>query len=155
MANPRTKATEPSISNSPSFLRSLFPRLHNLEHLLLRNPLHLGQRHTKLGRRLLPLILNRARQGLCIRRLAPIKEILGQGRRRWLCGSGRFDVALFLLPNLLLHLYLFMMALLLVEFCSKACEGLRIFGEFVGFSGGSLAESLVVVKSMGGGSQWE
>ena len=44
-----------------------------------------------------------------------------------------------------------MMALLLVEFCSEAGEGLGIFGEFVGFSGGALADSFVVVESVGGG----
>ena len=47
-----------------------------------------------------------------------------------------------------------MVALLLVKFCSKAGEGLGIFGEFVGFSGGALAESLVVVESVGVGGQW-
>ena len=40
-----------------------------------------------------------------------------------------------------------MVALLLVEFCSEAGEVLGIFGEFVGFSGGALAESFVMVES--------
>ena len=43
-----------------------------------------------------------------------------------------------------------MVALLLVELCSEAGEGLGIFGEFVGFSSGSLAESFVVVESVAG-----
>ena len=41
-----------------------------------------------------------------------------------------------------------MVALLLVELCSEAGEGLGFFGEFVGFSGGALAESFVVVESV-------
>ena len=47
-----------------------------------------------------------------------------------------------------------MVALLLVEFCSEAGESLRIFGEFVGFSSGALADSFVVVESVGSGGQW-
>lgn len=46
---------------SPSLLGSFLPRLHYLEHLLFRNPLHLRQRHTELRRRLFPLIFNRTR----------------------------------------------------------------------------------------------
>ena len=37
-----------------------------------------------------------------------------------------------------------------MEFCSEAGEGLGVFGEFVGFSGGALAESFIVVESVGG-----
>ena len=57
------------------------------------------------------------------------------------------------MPDLLFHLYLFMVTLLLVEFRSEAGEGLGIFGDSVGFSGGALAESFVVVESVRGGGQ--
>ena len=39
-----------------------------------------------------------------------------------------------------------MMSLLLIELRPKPREGLRIFGDFVGFSRGALADSFVMVE---------
>lgn len=64
------------MGNGIPLLRGLFPRLHNLEHLLLTNALHLRQRHTEFRRLLRPFILDlRTQRFGVIRCLIPIQQI--------------------------------------------------------------------------------
>ncbi len=62
-------------------LRGLLPRLHNFEHLLLTDPLHLRQRHAELRRLLRALVFDLAAQRFrIIARLVPVQEVLRRRR---------------------------------------------------------------------------
>jgi hypothetical protein len=126
----------------------LLARIDNLEHLLLTNPLHLGQRHRKLSRLLSPLILDRTGQRLGVGRLRPVKQVLGQGGLGRLVGRGGLDVLLLLGLDALAHLDLLGMPLLLVQLGPQAAQVLGILGLLVRFSGLLLADTLVVVESL-------
>lgn len=102
----------------PRLLRSFLPCIDNFEHLLLTDTLHLGQGDGKLGRLLGALVLDRTGEGLGIRRLRTVEQIVGQGCLGGFVGCGGLDVLLFLCADALLHLDLLGMALLLVEFGS-------------------------------------
>lgn len=132
----------------PRLLRSFLSRIDNLEHLLLTDTLDLRQRHSKLSRLLIPLILDGAGQGLGVGGLGPIKQILGQRSLGWLIGSGRLDVLLFLLLDALTHLDLLLMALLLVQLGPQAAQVLRILGLLVRFTGLALADTLIVIEPL-------
>ena len=80
----------------PALLGGLLSRLHNLEHLLFCNTPHFRQWHTKFRSFLRSLVLDRTGQGLCIRRIRPIKQILGKWCAGGLIRGGGFDIPFFL-----------------------------------------------------------
>lgn len=132
----------------PALLVRLLARVDNLEHLLLTDPLHLGQRHRELGRLLSPLVLDRTGQCLGVGRLRPVKQVLGQGGLGRLGGGGGLDVLLLLGLDAFAHLDLLGMALLLVQLGPQAAQVLGILGLFVRFTGLALADALIVVEPL-------
>jgi len=68
------------------------------------------------------------------------------GARRFV-GRRRLDISLFMRLDLLLHLYLLMVSLLLVQFGTQAGQLLSVFRCFVAFTRRLLASSFLVVQS--------
>jgi hypothetical protein len=126
----------------------LLSRLHHTEHLLFTDTLHFRQRHTKPRRLLVSLLLNRTRQCLRVRLITPVQQILGQRFGRRLGGLAVLDVPLLVSADLLLHLDLFLSALLGVHLSAQAPEVLRLVRGIVAFTGDALAFSFVVVEAM-------
>lgn len=110
----------------PALLGRLPARLDHLEHLLVRDAAHPGQRDGELGGRLAALVLDRAGQRLRGGRVGPVEQVfrlrVGGGRVR----GGGLDVALLVRLDLLLHLDLLHPARLLVQFGPQAAQVLRI-----------------------------
>lgn len=132
----------------PRLLVRLLPSIDNLEHLLLADTLHLGQRHRKLGRLLVPLVLDGTRKRLGVGRLRAVQQILRQRGLGGLFGRRRLDVLLLLRLDALLHLDLLRMALLLVHLGPQAAQVLGIFGLLVTFTGLALPGALFMVEAL-------
>ena len=132
----------------PRLLVRLLARIDHLEHLLLADALHLGQRHRKLGRLLVPLVLDGTRQRLGVGRLGAVQQILRQRGLGGFFGRRRLDVLLLLRLDALLHLDLLRMALLLVHLGPQAAQVLGIFGLLVAFTGLALPGALFVVEAL-------
>lgn len=132
----------------PGLLVGLLSGIDNLEHLLLTDTLHLRQRHGKLGRLLLTLILDSTGQGLGVGGLGSVEQVLGQRSLGRLVGSGRLDVLLLLSLDALLHLNLLLVALLLVQLGPQASKVLGIKGLLVALTSLALADTLIVIQPL-------
>lgn len=126
----------------------LLSGIDHLEHFLLTNTLNLGQRHRKLSRFLIPLILNRTRKRLGIRLLRSVEQVLRQGRLGGFVGSRRLHILLLLRLDALPHLHLLGMALLLVELGSETAEVLGILGLLMDSTGLTLALALIMIETL-------
>lgn len=115
-----------------------FPSAHNFEHLVLRNPADLGQRHGILGRLLFPLFFDCGRKRLRIFLALAVEEVGGQCAVRNGRGVGLLDVPLVVRLERLLELNLLSMALGVKEFSLKAKGFLRDSRGTMGFTSLSL-----------------
>jgi len=104
----------------------LLSSVDNLEHLLFTDTLNLRQGNGELGGLLISLVLNSTGQSLGVGGLGSVEQVLGQGSLGGLVGGGRLDILLFLLLDALLHLYLLLVALLLVQLGPQTTEILGI-----------------------------
>lgn len=130
----------------PRPLVRLLARLDDLEHLLLADTSHLGQRHAKLGGLLRTLVLDGAAEGLCRGRVRSVEQVRGQRLGRLLLVRG-LDVALLVGLDGLLHLDLLIVALLLVQLGLQTAEVLGVLRSLVAFTGNALSGSLFVVET--------
>lgn len=106
--NPRVLVSVSTTMSSSSDIPTENPccKCTDGDSLLLSDTPNLGQRHGKLSRLLLPLILDCTRQSLCVRRLTPIQQIPWQWRTGRFVRSSTLDIAFFMRTYRLLHLYL-------------------------------------------------
>lgn len=130
----------------PSLLVCLLTGLDDLEHLLFADTADLGQGDAELGSLLGTLVLDGRRQSLGGGWVRAVQQVGGHGRG-WLLFVGRLDVALFVCLDGLLHLDLFVVALLLEHLGAETAEVLGILRYLVALTSGLLSESLFVIQS--------
>jgi hypothetical protein len=87
------------------------PRPHHLEHFVLRDPSYFRQWHRKLRSLVLPLLLDRCRQSLCILLALAIEQICWQCAFGNCCRVFLLDVPLVVCLECLLQLHLLGMTL--------------------------------------------
>lgn len=129
----------------PRLLGRLLSRLDDLEHLLLGDTPHLGQRHAELGRLLGPLVLDLRAECLGVGRVGAVEEIGGDGVGGLLLGRGTLDVALLVRLDGLPELDLLVVPLLGIQLGAETAEVLRVLGGIVTFTGGLFAGAFFVV----------
>lgn len=131
----------------PRLLGRLLARLDHLEHLLLGDTPHLGQRHAELGRLLGALVLDLRRQRLGVGGARPVQQVRRDRVRRLLLGRRALDVALLVRLDRLPQLDLLVVPLLGVQLGPQPAQVLRILRRLVPLASGLLARAFFVVEA--------
>jgi len=131
----------------PPLLLRLRTSLDDLEHLILSDSFHSWQRHRKLRRLLLSLLLDRRTERLGGIRPLAVEQVGGQRLRRGLGGLGGLDRLLLVRLEGLSQLDLLGVPLLGVEFRPQTVQFLCIFRLLVRFTRGLLSLALLVVET--------
>lgn len=132
----------------PRLLVCLLARVYNGEHLLFADTLDLGQRYGEACGLFIPLLLDGTGESLRVLLVGAVEQILRQGFGSGLGGFGCLDVAFLAGANLLLHLDLFLPALLRILLGPQSAQVLGLLTGLVALTSNAFANALVVVQPL-------